>query len=257
MGNYLYSALSQPATENRHYGCTPDVFDHRDFYATFGNTTEIPCAHRIEMPPVRNQGKLGACTAFAVCASYEHCAIKEGLTDFSPSQLYVYWNERACNNTTKSDAGSSIRNSIKTTARFGVASDPLWPYVVEKYTTKPPQECYNFATKHKVLAYHRLQKDVQQIKKAISLEHTVNFGFSLTESFEKTGSDGIIPVPSGKVLGGHAVVICGYDDDKKEFTVQNSWGNTWGDKGFFYMSYDFAVSPYCTDFWVITFVDDA
>lgn len=37
--------------------------------------------------------------------------------------------------------------------------------------------------------------------------------------------------------GGHLVCICGYDRDKKAFIIANSWGDSWGDKGDFYIPY--------------------
>ncbi|MGZ4000876.1 MAG: C1 family peptidase, partial [Mucilaginibacter sp.] len=39
------------------------------------------------------------------------------------------------------------------------------------------------------------------------------------------------------LLGGHATPIVGYDDNKKAFLVQNSWGTSWGNAGFYYMPY--------------------
>ena len=38
---------------------------------------------------------------------------------------------------------------------------------------------------------------------------------------------------------GHTMVIVGYDDNDKTFTIANSWGNEWGDNGYFYMDYEF------------------
>ena len=37
---------------------------------------------------------------------------------------------------------------------------------------------------------------------------------------------GDVPMPSDgdQVMGGHAAMACGYDDDKRSFIVRNSWG---------------------------------
>lgn len=42
-----------------------------------------------------------------------------------------------------------------------------------------------------------------------------------------------------QTMGGHALVIVGYDDVRREFTVRNSWGEKWGDRGHCYLSYDY------------------
>ncbi|MGW8123205.1 C1 family peptidase [Roseivirga echinicomitans] len=43
--------------------------------------------------------------------------------------------------------------------------------------------------------------------------------------------------PNEKAYGGHAVVIVGFDSEG--FLLKNSWGTTWGDQGYFYISNDF------------------
>ena len=43
----------------------------------------------------------------------------------------------------------------------------------------------------------------------------------------------------GQVCGGHSMAIVGYDDIREVFIVRNSWGDSWCDKGYFYLSYDF------------------
>jgi len=54
------------------------------------------------------------------------------------------------------------------------------------------------------------------------------------------------------VLGGHAVLAVGYDDDQQRFIVRNSWGDTWGIKGYFTMPYAYLLdSNLSDDFWTL------
>jgi C1A family cysteine protease len=54
-------------------------------------------------------------------------------------------------------------------------------------------------------------------------------------------------------LGGHALLVVGYDDATQCFTVRNSWGDSWGDKGYCYIPYKYLTnSNLSSDFWVLT-----
>ncbi|CAK9030609.1 unnamed protein product [Durusdinium trenchii] len=54
------------------------------------------------------------------------------------------------------------------------------------------------------------------------------------------------------VCGGHAVCAVGYDDFQQCFIVRNSWGEDWGDQGYFYMPYEYICHPQLAqDFWAI------
>ena len=48
-----------------------------------------------------------------------------------------------------------------------------------------------------------------------------------------------MPSPTDTLLGGHAVCIVGYDDSRSIFIGRNSWGKSWGDRGYFYIPYDY------------------
>ena len=54
------------------------------------------------------------------------------------------------------------------------------------------------------------------------------------------------------VLGGHAVLAVGYDDKGECLIVRNSWGENWGQKGYFQMPYGYVVGKkLAQDFWTI------
>ena len=84
------------------------------------------------------------------------------------------------------------------------------------------------------------------------------FGINIYESFESeiVKKTGFVPMPdtkNEKLLGGHAIMTVMFDDDKKIIGCRNSWGVEWGDKGYFYLPYDFILNKdLASDFWIIT-----
>jgi GNAT superfamily N-acetyltransferase len=63
--------------------------------------------------------------------------------------------------------------------------------------------------------------------------------------------DGLIQManPSDKIIGSHCVLLVGYDDDKGTFTIRNSWGTSWGDKGYGYLPYEF-IERFFVECWI-------
>ena len=183
---------------------------------------------RAQCPPVYDQGQLGSCTANAIAAAIEFDRLKQKLNDFTPSRLFVYYNERAIEHSVDSDSGAQIRDGIKSVARQGDCPETEWPYVIAKFRTKPPKKCYADALKYKVVLYQRVTQALSQLKGCIASGWPFVFGFTVYEGFEsaqvaKSGHAGL-PKSGEAVIGGHAVVAVGYDDARQWFIVRNSWG---------------------------------
>ena len=239
---------------NQNYGWRPDLPDQRDLPFSLFAPATLPkkVDLRASCPPVYDQGQLGSCTANGIGAAIEFGINKQSLPDFMPSRLFIYYNERVIENSVKSDSGAQIRDGIKTAAKDGVCPEKEWPYKVSKFKTRPPAKCYTDALKNVILKYERLT-GIKDYKTALASGYPFVFGFTVYESFEsdEVASTGIVPMPSGSALGGHCVMAVGYDDDKSWFICRNSWGPKWGDKGYFYLPYQYFTPSLTDDFWVI------
>ncbi|TMK78165.1 MAG: peptidase [Actinobacteria bacterium] len=211
---------------------------------------------RSKMPPVYDQGQLGSCTANAIGGAYEFDQIKEGLKDFTPSRLFIYYNERAMEGTVDTDSGAMIRDGMKSVAKVGVCPETTWPYDIPKFTEKPPKTAYDEASKHQAVVYRRVLGTLHQMQGCLASGYPFVLGFSVYESFmsPEVAKTGEVPLPprGEQLIGGHAVVAVGYDDSIQRFIVRNSWGTGWGMKGYCTMPYGYLTDPQLArDFWAI------
>lgn len=241
------------------YGWRPDTPDKRDrkFMVPANiNAAALPTSIdlRGNMPPVYAQGDLGSCTGQAIGFDCQYAMIRQGGKVWKPSPLFIYYNERVIAGTVMQDSGAELRDGLKAINRWGICSEEKWSYDVSKFRVKPSRIAYAEAAKHKVFDYARIGQSLIQFKSCLASGDPFVFGFSVYESFEggEVARTGIMPMPSMRenMLGGHAVAAVGYDDSRKVFIIRNSWGADWGDKGYFYMPYDFIVDDdFAADFW--------
>lgn len=266
----MFSALFEMLGFNtkivRRYGWRKDKLDVRDLKLSFNRFTHkeenlVQMDLRKNCPKVYNQGDLGSCTANAISGAYQFDMMKEEEKEiFTPSRLFIYYNEREMEGNVDEDAGAEIRDGIKSVNKQGIVNEEDWPYDTSKFTTKPPEQLYNDAKNHLAVKYHRVEQDLDHMKECLSRGFPFVFGFTVYESFEsqEVANTGKMPMPKKgeEVLGGHAVMAVGYNDTTSEFIVRNSWGEEWGDNGYFYIPYEFMTSEDCSDFWVIERVKD-
>jgi len=246
---------------NRKYGWAPDLPDQRDhvYSAPRPVLTKLPPKKDLKSgcPPVYDQGQLGSCTANAISAAIQFGQKKQGLSVFTPSRLFIYYNEREMEKTVNSDAGAQIRDGIKSVNNIGFCAETEWPYDINKFANKPAPKCYTDAQKYECVGYQRLDSsNLNQLKGCIAEGFPFVFGFTVYDAFEgdevaKTGTLNM-PGPKEKVQGGHAVLAVGYDDSAQRFTVRNSWGKDWGTRGYFTIPYSYlTTTDLADDFWTI------
>jgi C1A family cysteine protease len=247
------------------FGWVPDLPDHRDYMLSLPPIVgEIPSKVdlRINDSPVFNQGSLGSCTGQATAGAYMFNLKKQNEEVFTPSRLFIYYNGRKAINTVKQDSGAMLRDCIKSVNVDGVCPEDLWPYDITKFKNKPRRKCYRRARNHQSISYSRVPRTLDSFKSCLASGLPFVFGFAVYESFmtRTVAQTGMMTWPSKdeKFYGGHAVCCVGYDDSIEggRFIVRNSWGDKWGDKGYFYMPYDYLTTKgLADDFWVIQTVE--
>lgn len=205
---------------------------------------------RPHLPPVYDQGQLGSCTANALCA------IMQALDRTQGSRLFLYYNERALEGTTSSDAGATLADGIRALKSQGVCPESSWPYAPAAFATKPPAACYDAATKHEALSVYSVPLTLAGLKSALVAGHPVAVGISIYASFESAAvaRTGVVPLPKPNeaLLGGHAVVVVGFSNAAQTFLLRNSWGARWGQAGHFTMPYAYLTNAaLASDAWAI------
>ena len=219
--------------------------------------------------PVENQGSLGSCTANAVVGLVEYFERRAAGKYIDASRLFLYKATRDLLHWT-GDTGAYLRSTIGALALFGVPPEEYWPYQIAAFDKEPTAFCYSFAQNYQAISYYRLDPPgttpadlLARIKANLVAGLPPVFGFTAYSSIAQAGTTGRIPYPGSgeKVLGGHAMLVIGYDDNltitntnthaltRGALLVRNSWGPGWGDHGYGAMPYDYVTNKLAVDFW--------
>lgn len=218
---------------------------------------------RKECPPVFDQGQLGSCTANALSGAVGFDLKKQGKYVGEMSRLFIYYNERKIEGTISQDAGASLSDGIKSLMINGVCLESVWPYSDNATTFKkqPSLAAYKQALQYRDMDNIKLASVTQDgptIKNMLAKGKPIVFGISVYDSFESqtVATTGKVPMPNVRTenfLGGHALMLAGYDDTDGTFLVRNSWGTNWGLGGYCKMPQAYLLnSSLASDFWNIS-----
>ena len=241
----------------RSLGWIPDLPDQRDFKLAVSNVA-LPSAVDLRplMPPVYDQLALGSCTANAIAAAVEFERAKQKLPHITPSRLFIYYNERVLEDSVDSDSGATLRDGMKAISDPGVCSESDWPYNIEKFAVKPPARDFKIAPFNRAISYLSVGQAVNPMRSCLASGYPFVFGMSVYDSFlsDEVARTGIVPMPGPQesLQGGHAPLGVGYDDSRRLFLGRNSWGVSWGIKGYFWIPYEYLTNAdLADDFWTL------
>lgn len=257
----IYPMYNKEETEpmQYRYKLQADKPDERDFvYApeqATPSTSGVDLRPQLANIPIFDQGQLGSCTANAMVAATEHLlSVANTQADgyyFNLSRLFLYWKERELENTINEDSGAIIRDGLKVLNQTGVCRESFFPYDASAFANTPSQDANSDAPNYKIATYTRVN-GVEDMKTCLSEGYPVIFGMEVYSGLEspEAAQTGMVPMPSPNEnsLGGHCVLAVGYNDT--HVIVRNSWGENWGDKGHFYLPFDYLIN-YVWDMWTI------
>ena len=193
-------------------------------------------------PPPGDQGEQGACVGWAVgyaARSYYISGPAGGsrLTARQiPSPAYIYDSIRSPG--TSCNSGTRISDALNLLKKGAVAFAE-YPYDEDR-CRRPGTQIRARASKFRIADWQMVNiKRLDQVKGELAGGHPVVVGMVPNRDFHRLRGRKVWRAgPTTKYQSGHAVTVVGYSERGQYFTVINSWGRKWGERGFGRISYD-------------------
>ncbi|KPJ10710.1 Cathepsin B [Papilio machaon] len=186
---------------------------------------------------IYDQELCGSCWTFGVAttASDRTCIHGKGIVNLS-EQDFQCCQESHPGNVCQGGYPSVAFNCWTT---IGLVTQQCQPYnILELMENKCERKCHNDADyesdKHFGANVYRIQKVDKAIKTELFENGPVEMSFDVYEDFLQY-QNGIYEHKFGRLKGGHSVRVIGYGEENgvKYWLAANSWGDLWGEDGFF------------------------
>jgi hypothetical protein len=152
--------------------------------------------------------------------------------------------------------GTWITAALDIARKFGLVTDDLLPFRLSDlnrrmtnerlYVGVGLQDFYSKASNLKIAGYYNLGTNLDNWKSWLATKGPIVTRLDVDATWEnatKTNGNLDTYLPS-TAHGGHCVAIVGYGYKDDRFIVRNSWGTSWGDKGFAYASKAYAQAAF-------------
>ena len=200
----------------------PDHFDWRDVDGDDWLT------------PVRDQGLCGGCAAFGAVGAFEVLVKYYELddpgeeTDLSEQHLF------SCAG--GSCSGGLIMGMALVYLRGeGVPDEACFPYLSGEEGLDYPCEdtCEDWRDRRRRITGWSWVDTVSRDNIRAAILDGPLYVYILTYEDFYAYTDGVYEHVEGGVVGGHGVTMIGYDAEEQYWICKNSWGESWGEEGYF------------------------
>lgn len=207
---------------------------------------------RNQCSPVANQGKFGSCTAFATVKGLQEFLLIRAHRFVPQSPSYLWYLSRKQRGERDKDTGVPTEFAVKMLDAYGSPAEAEFPYLDPSkqedpsarlgfLTRQPSRDLIGEAKKNRLLTGLGIATKLSAVRRSLADGMPVLLSMLVYDSIGKTPATGLLPLPTAadKVVGGHAVMVVGYDNQKRVLIIRNSWGAKWADAGYFYMPYEY------------------
>jgi C1A family cysteine protease len=248
-------------------GLEPDPKDPRDFKLRFDpepilkisrKTVKLPTRKvmpvrpkydlRAYMPVIKDQGGYPHCAAYAASAGlnyFNKVDVGEHVNFYEP---WVYDEARkVAGMRDPMKGGVYLRSVLKLAHKIGVMPRKEWSVLLRR-PKKKGSSLEQALSNYRIESYASVEyRDTEAVKEAISTFGPLFCGVKVYDSWRQVGRDGQLPDNPSNYLGGHAILLVGWDDDTSQWIFRNSWG-AWGDDGYGYLDYRYLYDN-CFSCW--------
>lgn len=255
--------------ENR-FGYLPEDPDSRDyrFADLFSAKALVPSFDAVDFSVevrqlgILSQGNLGSCVSHGGFGAIRLKHVLSGIEEpYLGCRLLGYWGARAFIGTQSWDSGSHIRDFFRFLNSIGYMPEAETEngYDPDHFKEAPtPLEQKKMADQRDKgegqVSYYRVFETgvprIEALKTALSNNIIPVLGTDTTQEFLDYRG-GILHRPNDRQrsTGGHALFLCGYDDECA-YGV-NSWGLDYGDEGLIRLGWDYITWEQTRDVWCV------
>lgn len=136
------------------------------------------------------------------------------------------------------EAGTSLKAAMIFLNKYGSVPESLLPFKIGTTMYAGNENAfYATAASRRITAYYNMGKNLTQWRTWLATQGPFMAGLNVDKTWDNaTATKGNLDTfQPNTIRGGHAICVVGYTADKR-FIIRNSWGKTWGDKGFAYAS---------------------